>query len=182
MSRITTETLTLSPPPPAGTTPAAAQEICRRECIQLGARRNDEAGAAISVRCLASTYAEGTSGSTTPSGPVFGSGSSNFGRAPDPGAAAGRAGRTATLSDPLGNVSVPQLLGRVINTFLGISGSVALVMFVYGGFLWLTSAGNAERIQQGKNAIVWATLGLMMIFGAYAIVNFVLGAILSAAG
>lgn len=100
----------------------------------------------------------------------------------DPGSAAARAGRTAILSDPLGGVSIPQLLGRVINVFLGISGSLALVVFVYGGFEWLTSAGNPEKIKKGKDAFVWATLGLMVVFGAYAIVNFILRAILSAAG
>lgn len=118
------------------------------------------------------TGGPGSPGATNTNGPV----------STDPGSAASRAGRTAILSDPLGGVSIPQLLGRVINVFLGISGSLALVVFVYGGFEWLTSAGNPEKIKKGKDAFVWATLGLMVVFGAYAIVNFILRAILSAAG
>lgn len=78
------------------------------------------------------------------------------------------------LENPLGTTSVPQLLGRVINAFLGITGSLALLLFIYGGFLWLTSGGNEDSIKKGKATIVWAVLGLVIIFGAYALVNFVI--------
>lgn len=180
-SRTESRQLTLSPAPAPGTSVSEAQSICRAQCIAFGTRLNDES-VTTSVRCLSSTYTEGTTGSTTPGGPVFGSGNTNSSfTAANPGAAAGRAGRAATLSDPLGGVSVPQLLGRVINAFLGLSGSLGLLVFIYGGFLWLTSGGSPEKITQGRNAIVWATLGLLLIFGAYAIVNFVLRTILGAA-
>lgn len=86
-----------------------------------------------------------------------------------------------TLPNPLGGTTdIRTIIGRVINAALGISGSIALLMFVWGGLQWLTSGGSPERIQKGKNTIVWAVLGLVLIFGSYAILNFVLGAILSA--
>ena len=80
----------------------------------------------------------------------------------------------AALTNPLGNVTIPQLAGRIINAALGISGSLALVMFIWGGFLWLTAAGKPERIKSGQNTLLWAVIGLVVIFGAYAIVNFVI--------
>ncbi len=92
-----------------------------------------------------------------------------------------RGGPAPTLPNPLGgSTDVRTIIGRVINAALGISGSVALLMFIWGGLQWLTSGGSPERIQKGKNTIVWAVLGLVLIFGSYAILNFVLGAILSA--
>jgi len=69
---------------------------------------------------------------------------------------------------------IPTLLGNVINAILGIVGSLALVMFIYGGIIWMTSSGNAEQVTKGKNIIIWATIGLVVIFSAYALVNFVL--------
>ena len=69
---------------------------------------------------------------------------------------------------------IPTLLGRVINAILGIVGSLALVMFIYGGIIWMTSSGNAEQVTKGKNIVIWATIGLVVIFSAYALVNFVL--------
>jgi hypothetical protein len=44
-------------------------------------------------------------------------------------------------------------------------------MFVYGGLRWMTAGGNAETVIKAKGTIVWATLGLVAIFAAYAIVS-----------
>jgi uncharacterized membrane protein YjfL (UPF0719 family) len=50
-------------------------------------------------------------------------------------------------------------------------------MFVYGGFTWLTSGGSAERIKKGKDILVWAVIGLVVIFASYTAVDFVLTAL-----
>lgn len=65
------------------------------------------------------------------------------------------------------------LAGRIIKAFLGIVGIIALVMFLYGGFLWLTSSGNSQKIEEGRNIFVWAILGLVVIFSSYVLVSFV---------
>ena len=87
------------------------------------------------------------------------------------------------LTDPLGleseGANAPQILiGRIINAALGIVGSLALAMFIYGGFTWMLAAGSSDKIQKGKNIIIWAIVGLIVIFSAYAMVKFVLSAIL----
>ena len=77
------------------------------------------------------------------------------------------------LINPLGaGTTVQTLLGRIINAFLGIAGSISLLMFVYGGFMWLTSGGSEDKIKKGRETLVWATLGLAIIFSAYALLNF----------
>ena len=82
---------------------------------------------------------------------------------------------TVTLYNPLGTDSedsdIRVILGRVIRGFLSIVGSIALLMIIYGGVLWLTSAGNSVRIKKGKEILIWAVLGLGIIFSAYAITN-----------
>ncbi len=82
-------------------------------------------------------------------------------------------GGNATLPDPLNHITPEELIGKIINAILGIVGSLALVMFVYGGFMWMLSAGNKERVQRGKDILIWATVGLVVIFSAYALVRFV---------
>lgn len=59
---------------------------------------------------------------------------------------------------------------------LGISGSAALLFFVYGGVTFLISGGSQERVTKGKQIIIGSVIGLFIIFGSYTIVNFTLRA------
>lgn len=85
-----------------------------------------------------------------------------------------------TLVNPLGdNVqSIPQLVGRIIIGIMGIVGAIALLTFIWGGLLWMTSAGNADRVKQGKETLIYSTLGLLVIFISYSVINFVFKALL----
>ncbi len=75
------------------------------------------------------------------------------------------------LQNPL-NVDTPQaLIGQIINSILGVVGSIALLMFVYGGITWMTSAGSQEKIKKGRDIIVWSAIGLVIIFSAYGLVR-----------
>ena len=84
------------------------------------------------------------------------------------------------ITDPLGltgNQPIPELIGRIITAILGLVGSIALLMFIYGGFTWMTAAGKSERVQKGKDIIIWAVIGLVVIFTSYAAVQFIITAI-----
>lgn len=93
------------------------------------------------------------------------------------GAGAASADPTSvTLQDPLqlsADAPLEDLVARVIKSFLGIVGIIALILFLYGGILWLTSAGNSSKVEEGRNVFVWAVLGLVVIFSSYVIVTFV---------
>ncbi|MFA5360285.1 MAG: hypothetical protein WC349_05045 [Patescibacteria group bacterium] len=80
---------------------------------------------------------------------------------------------TVTLTNPIGTTDLPTLLGKVINSIMGIIGSLALVMFIYGGAIWMLSAGNQEQVTKGKNILIWAAVGIVIIFSAYALVKLV---------
>lgn len=83
---------------------------------------------------------------------------------------------TYKLKSPIGEVTGPELIGRIIKTVLGVVGALALAMFVYGGFTWLTSGGSPDKIQKGKDILMWAVIGLIIIFTSYTLVDFVLTA------
>lgn len=84
-----------------------------------------------------------------------------------------------TLTNPLGETDVNVIIGRVIQGFLSVSGTIALLMFIYGGLIWLTSNGNPDNIKKGKKILVWAILGIVVIASAYVITNTILNALLT---
>ncbi|MDP2708784.1 MAG: pilin [bacterium] len=86
-------------------------------------------------------------------------------------------GTTVKLPNPLGtpaDTSITLLLGKIINSVMGVIGSLALAMFIYGGAVWMLSGGNQERVAKGKNILIWAAMGLVVIFTSYALVKFIL--------
>ena len=82
-----------------------------------------------------------------------------------------------SLYNPLGTSDLRVVAGRVIKAMLGLSGALSLVMFMWGGFEFLTSQGDAAKIKKGKDTLIWATLGLALIFTAYTIVNALINAL-----
>ena len=82
-----------------------------------------------------------------------------------------------SLSNPLRTTNIAEVIGRVIKAFLLIVGSLALLMFVYGGLTWMTATGNDQRVTKGRDILIWATLGLVVIFSAYLLIRFVMEAL-----
>ncbi len=72
------------------------------------------------------------------------------------------------------------LLIGVSQFILGLTGSLALLFFVYGGFLFLTSGGKSDQITKGKTILTQATIGIIIIFGAYLAINFLVANVLKA--
>ena len=68
----------------------------------------------------------------------------------------------------------PALIGTLINVLLFVIGALAVVMLIWGGIRYTTSAGNAASIKAAKDTIMYAIIGLVVAFLAYAIVNWVL--------
>ncbi len=57
---------------------------------------------------------------------------------------------------------------------LGITGSLALLFFVYGGVMLLISGGSSERVTKAKQIIISAVIGLLIVFTAYMIIGFIM--------
>lgn len=60
---------------------------------------------------------------------------------------------------------------NVLNFALTFLGIVALAIVIYGGFLYVTSAGNEEQSGKGKKAVTYAAIGIIIILGSFALVN-----------
>ncbi len=98
-----------------------------------------------------------------------------------PGAAADTSGSSITLTNPLGaNVTFQTIISRVIRAMIGLVGSLALLMFVYGGIRWMVAGGSESEIKEAKNIIKYAALGLLMILLSYTLVSAFLSAFTAA--
>lgn len=69
------------------------------------------------------------------------------------------------------------LVNSILKWALGLIGTVALLFFLYGGILWLTSGGSPDKIKKAQQVMVWATIGIVVIFASYAIVSQVITAV-----
>lgn len=65
----------------------------------------------------------------------------------------------------------------IINVIIGIVGFIAVIMIIIGGISYSTSAGDAGKVKKAKDTIMYGIIGLVVAILAFAIVNFVLGAI-----
>ncbi|MEX0649699.1 MAG: pilin [Candidatus Andersenbacteria bacterium] len=69
------------------------------------------------------------------------------------------------------------IIQKVINVFLSIIAIIAVGMLIYGGVLFLTSAGDETKTKQAKNLILYVVVGLIVIGLSAVIVNFTINAI-----
>ena len=67
----------------------------------------------------------------------------------------------------------------IVNVLLFLIGAISVIMLIYGGIRYTISGGNSANVTAAKNTILYAIIGLIVAFLAYAIVNWVLGAVLN---
>jgi len=94
------------------------------------------------------------------------------------------AGLTKTATAAGFAAKAPELAtvaGKIVGIVIGLSGFLLTIYLIYGGFLWMTSAGEEEKIKKAKGMITNAIIGLVIVIFAYVISSFVIGK-LGAAG
>lgn len=73
-------------------------------------------------------------------------------------------------------------VARIIQIALGFLGTIAVVLVIYAGFLWMTSEGNADKLKRAKDILKSAAIGLLIILSAFAIVTFIIDKLNDALG
>lgn len=74
------------------------------------------------------------------------------------------------------------IVARVIQVALGFLGIITLGLLVYAGFLWMTAAGEPERVTRAKTILRNGLIGLVIIVSAFGIASFVLRLLGTASG
>lgn len=73
----------------------------------------------------------------------------------------------------LSSSSIFDIIGTLINVFLGLLGIVFLLLVLYAGFLWMTAGGDDKQVEKAKKMLINATVGLVITLSAYAITTFI---------
>ena len=77
---------------------------------------------------------------------------------------------------PSGGTNILQITLQSGLTFVfAIAGVVAMFFIIWGGISWITSGGEKEKIEEARKKIVYALIGLVIIFMSYLIVKTVGG-------
>ncbi len=114
----------------------------------------------------APVYAEGTctGGVSGPCNPICSSSASDEQKA--------AAGCDADVNDNVG-----KHIMKIIDTAISVIGIIGVLVIVFAGQRFLTSAGDPGKIKQAKDMVVWAVVGIVIAVLAWAIISFVLKAL-----
>jgi hypothetical protein len=82
---------------------------------------------------------------------------------PSPGSLMQDAATAAGYSQATNQTTIGEIVGMVIRTILSLLGVIFISYTVYAGFLWMTAAGNDEKIDQAKKILRNGVIGLIII-------------------
>jgi hypothetical protein len=71
-------------------------------------------------------------------------------------------------------ISLYYRAGNIIKVVLGLIGLLSVTLFIYAGFMWMTSRGNEDQITTARKTIYASVAGLAVIIAAYVITSFVI--------
>lgn len=90
-------------------------------------------------------------------------------------------GVDSAQGEGVGQVSTDpeSLVKKFVNIFLFAVGALSVIMLIWGGIRYTTSAGDSNKVTAAKNTVLYAIVGLVVAILAYAIVNMVISKIAS---
>jgi TRAP-type C4-dicarboxylate transport system permease small subunit len=74
----------------------------------------------------------------------------------------------------LGRNSLQETISIFINVILGFLGIVAFIIILLGGFKWMTSGGDEDKIGEAKKLMGAGVVGMAIVLAAWAIASFVI--------
>jgi hypothetical protein len=69
------------------------------------------------------------------------------------------------------NPTIGGILSNALPIVIGLAGLGLLLMLILGGYTFLTSAGDAKKMEEGKQRLTFAVVGFLIVFGAYWVVQ-----------
>lgn len=66
------------------------------------------------------------------------------------------------------------LIKTVVNVLLWAVGVLSVIMIIFSGFRYITSAGDASKTKSARSTLIYSVVGLIVAIMAWAIVNMVI--------
>lgn len=82
----------------------------------------------------------------------------------------------------MGTQDVRITIANIIRVMMGLLGLAAVIIIIYGAVMYMTSAGELEKIKTAKKLLTGAVIGLVIVLSAFAIASFIISSIQQAAG
>lgn len=82
----------------------------------------------------------------------------------------------------LGSDDIRVTIAKIIRAVLGLLGLIAVIIVIYGGFVYMTSGGEEDKIAKGKKILINGVIGLVIILMSLIIVQFLLNKLSEATG
>jgi lysylphosphatidylglycerol synthetase-like protein (DUF2156 family) len=77
------------------------------------------------------------------------------------------------IDNPVSGTDLGSVLSSVINALLLFAGAVAVLFLIIGGFRYVVSAGSPDQVEGAKKTILYAIVGLIIIFIAFVLVQLI---------
>ena len=77
------------------------------------------------------------------------------------------------------NANANDIVVTIINIMLWLIGILAVIMLIFGGIKYATSAGDSNKVTSAKNTIMYAVIGLIVAIFAWAIIRWVTDSVYS---
>ncbi len=82
------------------------------------------------------------------------------------------------LDNPLGTThDVPTLISKLLDIVLKIGVPLVVLAILWTGYLFIAARGKSEEITKAKESLKWTLIGALILLGAYAISEAVVGTI-----
>lgn len=66
-------------------------------------------------------------------------------------------------------------VASAVELFFLLAGIISVIMVIIGGYWYVISTGDPQKVKRAKDTILYAIIGLVISISAWAIVGFVLG-------
>ena len=66
-------------------------------------------------------------------------------------------------------------VGNGVTALMVLASLVSLGFLIYGGVKWIMSEGDKTRVEEARNTVVGAVIGLVIVFLSYLIISIILG-------
>jgi len=81
------------------------------------------------------------------------------------------------FENPLAVGSIGQFFEAVLNIVIIVAFPVVVLAIIYGGFMLVSARGNEEKLTKGKQALIWAIIGGLIVLGAKVLVTAISGTV-----
>lgn len=77
------------------------------------------------------------------------------------------------------NKGISEFILRILTILTAFLAVAAVAALIYGGFVYITSAGNEDRAQTGKKILLYALIGLLIVGAAGLTINLIINEIIN---